>query len=175
MTYLITFSCYGSHLHGDASGSVDRLHHIYRSPLADTDRDRAFIERTHLLETPYVMAAEQRETVLKTILEVCHHRGWTLHAAHVRTTHVHAVVEGDSRPEAMMNAFKSYASRALNSIGLDGGSKTRWARHGSTRWLWNQDDLRAAVDYVSTGQGEQMAMFIAPRTDVRDDRDTTAP
>ncbi|MDR3718769.1 MAG: hypothetical protein P4K98_08200 [Bryobacteraceae bacterium] len=175
MTYLITFSCYGNHLHGDESGSVDRLHHTYRSRLADADCDRAFIERTHLRETPYVIAAEQREIVLKTLLEVCCHRGWTLHAAHVRSTHAHAVVEGDSRPEAMMNAFKSYASRTLNSSGVDGGSRMRWARHGSTRWLWDQDDVRSAIDYVTTGQGEPMAVFVGANTEVRADNDTTAP
>jgi len=26
LTYLITFSCYGSHLHGSENGSVDRDH-----------------------------------------------------------------------------------------------------------------------------------------------------
>jgi len=133
--------------------------------LADPDRDRAFIERTHLRETPYVITEEQRKIVLKTLLEVCSHRGWTLHAAHVRSTHVHSVVEGNSRPEVMMNAFKAYASRALNGSSVDGGRKTRWARHGSTRWLWNQDDIRAAVDYVTTAQGEPMAVFVAGRTD----------
>ena len=166
MTYLITFSCYGNHLHGDEQGSVDRLHHTYRSRLVDPDRDRALIERTQLRETPYVIGEEQRKIVLKTLLEVCRHRGWTLRAAHVQSTHVHSVVEGDSRPEVMMNAFKAYASRALNSSSVDGGSRTRWARHGSTRWLWNQDDIGAAIDYVTTAQGEPMAMFLAARTDV---------
>jgi len=26
--YLITFACYGAHLHGDESGSVDRKHNL---------------------------------------------------------------------------------------------------------------------------------------------------
>jgi REP element-mobilizing transposase RayT len=161
LTYLITFSCYGVHLHGDDSGSVDRLHHLYRSRLANADPERAFIERTHLHEPPYLLRPEYREIVLQSIREVCLHRGWTLRASHVRSTHVHTVVEGDSRPEAMMNAFKAYASRALNRSEKDDGSKVRWARHGSTRWLWNQGDVRAAVDYVTAGQGEPMAVYLA--------------
>ena len=28
LAYLITFSCYGSHLHGSESGSVDRNHNV---------------------------------------------------------------------------------------------------------------------------------------------------
>jgi REP element-mobilizing transposase RayT len=164
MTFLITFSCYGTHIHGDESGSVDKLHHIYRSPLADEDPERAFIERTHLREQPYSIQPEQREIVMQSIREVCLNRGWTLHAVHVRTTHVHVVAESDHRPEAMMNTFKAYASRALNRSGAGGDSKRRWARHGSTRGLWGKDHVHAAVEYVTKGQGEPMAVFLAAWT-----------
>jgi REP element-mobilizing transposase RayT len=160
VTYLITFSCYGNHLHGDEPGSVDRLHHIYRSSLVSADTERTTNERARLRESPYTIQPEQRNIVLQSIREVCLHRGWTLRAAHVRSTHVHAVVESDSRPEAMMNAFKAYASRALNRSASGGDTRARWARHGSTRWLWKKDDIRAAVDYVTTGQGEPMAVYL---------------
>jgi REP element-mobilizing transposase RayT len=133
--------------------------------LADTDPERAFIERTHLREPANTIPAEQREIVLQSIREVCTHRGWTLHAVHVRSTHVHVVVDGEVRPEAMMNAFKAYASRALNHSGVDGGSTTRWARHGSTRWLWDKIHVNAAVEYVVKGQGEPMAVFVATYTE----------
>jgi hypothetical protein len=56
-------------------------------------------------------------------------------AAHVRTNHVHAVVEAQVRPEKILHAFKSYASRNLNRLGVDEPNRKRWARHGSTRWL----------------------------------------
>jgi REP element-mobilizing transposase RayT len=39
---------------------------------------------------------------------VCPHRAWNLLAAHVRTNHVHVVLEAEVRPEMAMNAFKSY-------------------------------------------------------------------
>ena len=82
-------------------------------------------------------------------------------AAHVRTNHVHAVVEADLRPEKVMNEFKSYASRELNRLGRDGPDRKRWARHGSTRWLWRDEDLQQALQYVIEEQGEPMALFIA--------------
>ena len=34
----------------------------------------------------------------------------------------------------------------------------RWARHGSTRYLWNAEELSAAISYVVSGQGEPMAV-----------------
>jgi hypothetical protein len=33
VTYLITFSCYGCHLHGSESGSVDREHSARGAPI----------------------------------------------------------------------------------------------------------------------------------------------
>ena len=61
----------------------------------------------------------RRDAVLEAMRHVCAHRGWGLLAAHVRTTHMHAVVEAEAPPERVMSGFKVYASRRLN-----------------TRWLW---------------------------------------
>ena len=60
-----------------------------------------------------------------------------------------------------MNAFKGYASRGLNRLGLDGPDRKRWARHGSTRWLWKDEDVLNAIRYVVEEQGEPMAVFLA--------------
>ena len=60
-----------------------------------------------------------------------------------------------------MNEFKSYASRELNRLTRDVPERKRWARHGSTRWLWKDEDVRQALRYVIDEQGEPMALFIA--------------
>lgn len=93
------------------------------------------------------------------LVERCWNHGWTLLAAHVRTNHVHLVVETDVRPERVMNDLKSYASRCLNRVGLDEPARKRWARHGSTRWLWKPEDVSAAIRYVIDDQGDRMAAF----------------
>jgi hypothetical protein len=69
-----------------------------------------------------------------------------------------AVVEADVRSEKIMHAFKSYAGRNLNRLGIDERDRKRWARHGSTRWLWKDRDVREgeAIRYVVEGQGEPM-------------------
>ena len=61
-----------------------------------------------------------------------------------------------------MTAMKAYASRALNEHVLDGPGRRRWARHGSTRYLWTGDAVRAAIRYVVCEQGESMAVFEMP-------------
>ena len=52
-----------------------------------------------------------------------------------------------------MQAFKAYSSRKL------GMRRKRWARHGSTRYLWKDDDVKAAVKYVVEEQGEPMSAY----------------
>ena len=99
--------------------------------------------------------------VLASIQKHCAHRGWKLLAAHVRSNHVHIVVEAEARPERIMNELKSYASRELNRLGRDGPDRKRWARHGSTRWLWKHEEVAHALQYVVEEHGEPMELFVA--------------
>jgi REP element-mobilizing transposase RayT len=161
MRYFITFACYGAHLHGDKSGSVDRNHNVPGSRLAEASPERVALKRQQMDQAPYYLDRDRRATVLDALREVCFHRGWSLWAAHVRTNHVHSVVEAEVRPEEVMNAFKSYASRALNRLGIDGPDRKRWARHGSTRWLWKDEDVQDAIRYVVSEQGEPMQVYLA--------------
>jgi len=110
-------------------------------------------------ERPYELDPARRAIVLETIRRVCSHRGWTLLAAHVRSNHVHLVVVAEDNPEKILNKLKAYASRALNQSGLDNAVKNRWARHGSTRYLWNPDHVGAAIQYIVREQGEPMGVW----------------
>ena len=114
-----------------------------------------------MTQAPYLLGCDSRAAVLEALRGVCSHGQWNLLAAHVRTNHVHVVIEAEVRPEKVMNDFKSYVSRALNRLEPDGSDRKRWARHGSTRWLWNDQDVRHAVRYVVEEQGEPMAVFVA--------------
>ena len=58
-----------------------------------------------------------------------------------------------------MNDIKACASRCLNQTGLDEVGRKRWARHGSTRWLWKPEHVSAAIRYVVDEQGDPMAVF----------------
>ena len=114
-----------------------------------------------MAQPAYGMDQSRREAVLASLRERCSERHWSLLAAHVRTKHVHLAAEAEARPARVMNDLKSYASRCLNRIGLDGPARKRWARHGSTRWLWRRESVSAAARYVVDGQGEPMAVFEA--------------
>ena len=76
---------------------------------------------------------------------------------------MHVIVEGDENPDKIMNDLKAYASRALNRAGHDSPDRKRWIRHGSTRWLWKDEDVRQAIRYVVQEQGDPMAVFVIDR------------
>jgi len=160
MRYFITFACYGAHLHGDESGSVDRRHNSPGSRVLEPDIERATADKERMTQVPYLLDAERRTVVLESLKEHCVYQGWNLLAAHVRTNHVHVVVEAEAPPERIMNALKSYASRGLNRFEMDGSDRKRWARHGSTRWLWTDQNVAEAIRYVVAEQGEPMAVFV---------------
>jgi REP element-mobilizing transposase RayT len=162
VTYLITFACYGCHMHGEEAGSVDRRHNLYGGRAVAADPQRAAAEREQMDQPPYSMDQSRREVVLTSIRQRCLECKWNLLAAHVRTNHVHVVVEAEARPERVMNDLKSFASRCLNRNALDGPDRKRWARHGSTRWLWKREEVSAAIQYVVDRQGDPLAVFQAP-------------
>jgi REP element-mobilizing transposase RayT len=151
--------CYGCHLHGHESGSVDSNHRQFGSRLLEEDPQRIARERQRMDQAPYDLDENRREVVLQGLQERCRERSWNLLAAHVRSTHIHVIVGAEVRPERIMNDLKSFVSRCLNEKKLDRPTCKRWARHGSTRWLWKHEDVRAAIRYVIDQQGPPMAVF----------------
>ena len=109
----------------------------------------------------YVLDESRRACVLQALCEVCEYRSWKLLVAHVRMTHVHAIVDAESQPEDVMSDFKRYASRKLSENDSGDRNRKRWARHGSTRWLWRDEDVWPAMQYVVHEQGTPMALFVS--------------
>ncbi|MDW8264006.1 MAG: hypothetical protein RMJ52_01615 [Gemmataceae bacterium] len=174
LAYLITFHTYGSWLHGRASGSVDRFHREYGGELVSPDEELERRRRERLLQPPYLLDARRRDIVLGSIRQHCEFRGWLLYAAHVRSNHVHVVVSCSGTPERAMNEFKAYASRALTLAGCEDATRKRWARHGSTRHLFDEESLRAAIRYTVTGQGVAMSVYERPLPGGRGSQETSS-
>lgn len=157
MAYLLTFSCYGTHLRGDPRGSTTRR--PAPAPLPVDPRLQA-ADRTRQANPGYSMTAQARALVLDAICELCTRRQWLLHAAHVRVEHIHVVVDAEIAPERVLTSLKAHASQRLREIEPEAGK--RWTRHGSTRWLKGSASIKAAVKYVADGQGVPMALYLAP-------------
>jgi REP element-mobilizing transposase RayT len=116
--------------------------------------------RQQMEQLPYFLDRDRRVTVLDALREVSLAPRVEYLGGTCANHDVHVVVDADVRPEKVMNAFKSYASRGLNRLGIDGPDRRRWARHGSTRWLWKDADVQEAIRYVVAGQGEPMEVYL---------------
>lgn len=164
MNYLITFPCYGSHMHGAPEGSVDRNHNRYGAPFAQPN-PRLLAAGLRLMDQPpYQLDKPRRQAALEAIIDRCSRHGWFLLAAHVRANHVHVVVGSEEKADFVMTQLKSAASRRLNDSGFDDPTRKRWARHGSTRMLFDETSVQQAIRYVIESQGEPMSTFLADRS-----------
>ncbi|MGD9691671.1 MAG: transposase [Phycisphaerales bacterium] len=150
--YLITFHTYGTWLHGDVRGSVDRGHRAPNTPPLPRSDSRRAAEGVRLKSEPVVLSIVERGAADRCVREVCEHRGWTLHAVNVRTNHVHVVVSAETTPERVMNGLKSWMTRRIREVNGARAETTLWTRHGSTRHLWDSRDLNGAIEYVRDRQ-----------------------
>ncbi|MBV9240823.1 MAG: transposase [Acidobacteria bacterium] len=105
------------------------------------------------------MGAAEREIVRKAIREVCDVRGYHLYAMNVRTNHAHVVVNNAAKVERMMDSFKAYSTRSLRAASLISSDSKPWSRRGSTRYLWTEEHIDAAIEYVVNGQGGELPKF----------------
>jgi REP element-mobilizing transposase RayT len=159
LAYFITFTCYGTWLHGEKPTSVDRFTNTPGCDFLSFDKHKLNFVKKRMAETPYFLDETRRQIVLQAILEVCKYREWVLLAAHVRSNHVHLVIHAITTPEHILSSVKSYASRHLNQTKFDRCRVNRWTHHGSTRYLWTEAEIEATVHYVVNEQGLPMAVF----------------
>jgi REP element-mobilizing transposase RayT len=153
LAYFITWTTYGSWLHGDPKGWVESG----IPGIQDPDAERQRRSRERMTGDPVLLTAEQRLVVEETIRAHCHIRGWKLHALNVRTNHVHLVLTASVPPETVMAQLKAWCSRRLSEHGgLTGkgknGKRRWWTEHGSTKWINDEDYLNNAIRYTLEGQ-----------------------
>jgi REP element-mobilizing transposase RayT len=160
LAYLITFRCYGTWLHGDERGSINRFRNQYKSSYLPPERHWMKTNNQRLKSEMVTLNASQRICAEEAIRETCKIRQWRLHAINVRTNHVHAVVSiGMRKPEIALNAFKANATRKMRENQCWQNEKSPWADKGSQRYLWNERSIELAIDYVTNGQGGDLPDF----------------
>lgn len=152
VAYFMTFTTYGTRLHGDPRGSVDAEHNGFGDLGVEPNPVRLQWERRRQKGESVVLTPEARRIVGDAICEVCRVRAWTLVALNVRTNHVHLVVSAAAPPRLMMTSFKAWATRALRQARLADGSRRLWTESGSARLLWRERDVLGASSYTLFAQ-----------------------
>lgn len=155
LAYFLTWTTRGTWLHGDDRGSVHREHNQPGTPLVPPSVTRALQKEASLVAPALTLSPEQRLVVERAVRDHAAIRNWKILAMAVRTNHVHAVVQAvDRPPEEVVRQFKSWATRRLREAGMIAADRPVWTRHASTRYLWDQAGLDAAVRYVVEEQGK---------------------
>jgi len=152
LAFFITFTTYGSWLHGDPRGWVDR------SRLPDNDARRGPHARIHgqrreETRSPAVtLDARMRECVRRAIRETCETAGWTLASLAVRRTHAHVLATSDRSATQTLSCLKGQATRALRSAALVETGRRVWTRQGSTKYLWTRRSVIQVQHYIEAMQ-----------------------
>ena len=148
LAYFITIRTYGTWLHGDERGSVDREHHKFDTELIAADERRWLESARSLAAAPFVFDDAMRQLATAVIHELFSFRQWKEWALNVRTNHIHFVVTSRLSPERVMNDVKARVTRRLREEHLLSADASVWTRHGSTQYLWQPSDLDGACRYV---------------------------
>jgi REP element-mobilizing transposase RayT len=151
--YFITVRTYGTWLHGDERGSVDRWHNVPGTPLAAADAARERWEAKQMKHGAMTFGARAAELVEGTVKELCEFRGWHLFAVKMRSNHLHVVVEAKVSAERVLADVKARTTRRLREERFVKQTEHPWAVHGSTPYLWTPEQLMGAIDYVENRQG----------------------
>ena len=154
LAYMITIRTYGTWLHGDKRKSVD-LHgkNVYGEPRQKPNENLRKVMKANAFHDSFVFDNQQRKLVEESMRETCKAREYDLLAINVRTNHAHLVVSSASKPERIINGFKSHATRKLRENYLVLKNQKVWSRGGSRRYLWKLRHVDLAIDYVLFGQG----------------------
>jgi REP element-mobilizing transposase RayT len=160
LAVFFTFRTYGTWLHGDARGSVDRHNNVYATPRIPAQGRWKQHNESTMSRDSVVLKASQRRAVETAIRETCSKRRWHLVAINVRTNHVHCVITiGSYDPGRALGAIKANATRQMKEDGCWVDDVTPWAEKGSCRRLWNERSVSEASDYVINRQGVDLREY----------------
>src|SRR5688572_14948009 len=112
IAYFITFTTYGTWLHGNDKGSVDCDHNRFEEPFLPVDQNRQKVALAAMSQAVCQLGEREREIVRDAFVALAEARGWKLVAIHVRSNHVHVVLWNPDRdPGRIMSDLKAAASK----------------------------------------------------------------
>ncbi len=153
VAYLLTWTCYGTWLHGDERWSINKGHNDFHGPSIGPHQRMERAARARMKGDIVLLTPAMRRIAGGAIREHAAHKGWTTYAVNVRTNHAHAVITAPGRrPDPVLVQVKGWATRALREAGLFAADARVWTKGGSKRWLWDEKGLREAIAYVMERQ-----------------------
>jgi REP element-mobilizing transposase RayT len=148
IAFHITFGTYGTRLHGDPRGTVDRRHNFYGDPIIGADADWQREEQVSLKFPVVLLDDQQRRFIESTIPAICDRGTWKLHVCAAKEDHVHTVLSTSSDGQVVRRLLKRWLSDAVSQRWPRLPGQAWWAECGSVKWVWTQDYYQQVYDYV---------------------------
>ena len=146
LAYHITVGTYGTRLHGEERGTIDRAMNQPGDPIIVRDDAWHQIEQDRLKFKPRILTVEQMIEVERLMPMVCARGGWTHHTG--AADHIHEVLTGDADGAVIRKWFKRWFGEELAKLYPLLPGETFWAECGSVKWIWTDEYCRAAYGYV---------------------------
>ncbi len=166
LAYHLTWGTYGTRLHGDQRGTVDRSANNYGDPIVGQDGDWQREESSLLRFPPRVLTFDQRLFIEQVLPAICVRGRWTLIVAAAAPDHVHVVLCAEVDGKDIRKWLKRWVSDALSEHWALDPQQVWWAECGSVKWVWNQEYRRQVIGYVqrqrTTRCGETEPGRVAP-------------
>ena len=147
--YFLSWGTYGTRLHGDARGTVDRARAQHTDPVLGPDEERWEYEKGMMKFPPVILTREQRLFAESTIPQLCERGFWTHHTCAVAPDHVHVILTSEQEPKTIRRILKRWLGQALSERWPLADNATWWAECGSIKWLLDQSYFDNASRYVA--------------------------
>ena len=157
LAYFITFTTYGTWLHGDPRKSVMQKDGMPKIVEPNLSLHKQTLDK--LKNQPVYFDIAQRRIVLDTIINHCRIKQRKLWAVHVRTNHVHLLLRSEGKVELVMEGIKSWATRNLRKAGHN--IPKVWTTGGSKKFVFTHEKLKEKIHYVIYEQGEMMQYYLS--------------
>jgi hypothetical protein len=148
IAYHITWGTYGTRLHGDPRGTVERKDNQFQSPILRFDQHLWELEKSRLKFPPVRFTQDQRVIVESIIPSVCERGGWKHRCCAVGSDHVHVILASEHDPRIIRRLLKRWLGEALSEKYPLPDGATWWAECGSIRWIADESYLANAKRYV---------------------------
>jgi REP element-mobilizing transposase RayT len=148
LAFHITFGTYGTRLHGDPRGTVDRGMNKPGDPIIGEDPGWWSLENNRLNFLPVLLNDEQMGFVEQVVPSICDRGKWKLHTCAGGPNHVHAILATSSEGQAVRKWFKRWLGEALSARWPLQSGATWWSEGGSVKWIWTHEYFESAYKYV---------------------------
>ena len=149
MAYHITFGTYGTRLHGDSRGTVDRRRNRPGDPILGRDDPWRRMEAAKLRHPAIVLGYARRLHAEAEVPEICARGGWHHRQSACGPDHVHVVLSAPQDGKAVRRWLKRWLGDAMSAQWPLPPEQSWWAKGGSVKWVWDAAYLAAVVDYVA--------------------------